>query len=106
MDEKIEPVLSPEEWARVAKDDVRVVLAFPSENAEAPDERIMVTSEWAPDLIALANHGLADDDPRKITREWIALLYKAAKFGDIDGADFSALKSVAEALESYLPPRE
>lgn len=104
MPEKIEPVLSRDEWERVVKDDVRVILAFPAEGADMPDERIMLTTEWAPDLIALANHGLPDSDPRKITREWIDLLNRAATNGNEDGADARALKSLAEALESYLPP--
>ena len=103
MSEKIEPVLSREEWERVSRDDERVTLEFPADD-ELPDERIMVTAEWAPDLIALANHGLPDSDPRKIRREWIDLLNRAAKGNDTNGADHRALKAVAEALESYLPP--
>lgn len=104
MSEKIEPVLSREEWARVAKDDIRVTLAFPAETPDFPDERIMITSEWAPDLIALANHGLPESDPRKITREWIDLLNRAASNENKGDMDAVALKSLADALESYLPP--
>lgn len=104
MTEKIEPVLSRDEWARVAKDSVRVTLAFPAEAPDETDERLMITAEWAPDLIALANHGLPDSDPRKFTRAWIDLLNRAANVGGADGADQHALKALANALESYLPP--
>ena len=41
MSEKIEPVLSREEWARVAKDDIRVTLAFPAETPDLPDIRAL-----------------------------------------------------------------
>ena len=105
MTEKIQPVLSRDEWARVTKDDVRVTLEFPAED-DLPDERIMLATEWAPDLIALANHGLSDDDPRKITRDWIDLLSRAAKSGSPAGADLRALQALAEALASYLPPHD
>ena len=103
MDETIEPVLSVEEWERVAKDDVRITLPFPAESADLPDERIMITVEWAPDVIALANHGLPDTDPRKITREWIELLIRAARDG-APAEQARALEAMAAALASYLPP--
>ncbi|MEP6618792.1 MAG: hypothetical protein ABJE47_05740 [bacterium] len=102
---EIQPVLSREEWARVARDDVRVTLAFPAEAPDLPDERLMITTEWAPDLIALANHGLPDNDPRKITREWIDVLKRAADGGQRSGTDHEVLELLAAALESYLPPQ-
>ena len=102
--EPIEPVLTREEWERVARDDSRVTLAFPAEGPDLPNERIMITAEWAPDMIAIANHGLPDSDPRKITREWIDLLNRAARGAIRNSADVRALTLVAAALESYLPP--
>ena len=104
MTDSIDPVLSREEWGRVVRDEVRVTLAFPAETAGLPDERIMVTNEWAPAVIALANHGLDEADPRKITSAWIELLRRVAKSARAS-ADHRALQTLADALDSYLPPR-
>lgn len=101
--EKLAPALSREEWERVTKDDVRIMLEFPADD-DLPDERIVLATEWAPDVIALANHGLPDSDPRKITRDWIDLLNRVAAGERLDATDVRALDAFAEALESYLPP--
>lgn len=67
-----------------------------------------------PALIALANAALPDDDPRKITREWvreICYAAEAAAWGDgaqneSDRQAAAALNAIAAALESYLPPED
>ena len=91
MSEKIEPALSAEEW----RDLLEGMPVGTFDDAAA---------------IALANHSLADDDPRKITRERIETLRSAMELA-VEGrrhyrpAEGDAL-AFLDALESYLPPAE
>lgn len=64
-------------------------------------------------LIAHANAALPDYDPRKVTREMVALLReivdderRGAVLGEygINLRDVDRLERLADALESYLPP--
>jgi hypothetical protein len=61
--------------------------------------------------IAIANDMLSDDDPRKITLEWVRFLNAEAsewraRYGESFGPNESAdrLEQMANALASYLPP--
>ena len=112
---KIAPALTPEEWARAGNAQELSfgadgwVTAKASRTDAYRDGALNVkASDRLPALIALANAALPDDDPRKITREWIdrmrrasAYCYGLAEPGDtILGA---AMAIYADALESYLP---
>ena len=62
-----------------------------------------------PGLIALANAALPDDDKRKFRREHIAALRDATLrdvIGDEDTERTGVLRTLARALESYLPPED
>lgn len=91
QESKVPPALTAEEW-EYALGQPHGLLEYLMRPAEA--------------IIASANHALPDDDPRKITREWVEQLRAWAGVlendrGDVAGAD---LRSIADALESYLPP--
>lgn len=69
-----------------------------------------------PALIALANAALPDDDPRKITWRRVGILRAAIQriLGEVQGDDLDSklsraglyeLDALADALQSYLPPR-
>jgi hypothetical protein len=95
-----EPALSAEEWRRLGDGSPvdEWFKAFPN-----------VGSVQA---VAVSNHLLPDSDPRKITRAWAEAIRQAAH--DIEDADVMVtevppahapiLRSLADALESYLPP--
>ena len=63
-------------------------------------------------IIALANHALPDDDPRKITHALVATLRQYS--GDLSRMELPAhyadatrrIWEIAEVLDSLLPPRE
>lgn len=59
-------------------------------------------------LIALANAALPADDPRKITREKVRDLHATLDALERDGFGLNiaipSLRTLAAALESYLPP--
>jgi hypothetical protein len=60
-----------------------------------------------PQIIAVANHQLPDDDPRKITWAMVDDLRAwSAAVGDRWRSDTTVIDQTAEALASYLPPRE
>jgi hypothetical protein len=76
-------------------------------------------AEWSipmafiPTIIVAANAALPHDDPRKVRREWVAELRRMAdeaeasdRRGEKDGpvVDPYICRSMADALESYLPP--
>lgn len=124
-DSKIEPALTEKQWGPMPPRIGTFVLGEPDDRFGAqvsisPSE-ITIQDDWgesadAPPaaVIALANHALPDDDPRKITREWVEALRAEAKRGQYaervgDNAGFSAIdpalaSQIANALESYLPP--
>jgi hypothetical protein len=109
-DQKIEPALSVEEWAD-ARDEsggVSESLAY---------EVCYLWGRARPaGTIAIANAALPNKDPRKITRAVVANVTFAARA--LDGAALVAdpilrmeisatqlaLRALADALQSYLPP--
>lgn len=94
MSERITPALTPEEWEYAMHEDVRDGLAYE------------VTYLWGRSrqagAIALANAALPDDDPRKITRERVNILREL--WAECPYEYQTALRELADALESYLPP--
>lgn len=134
MSQRVEPALGAEQWKLLhdengtAVEDFRgeVVLGFAhvldengrgiivAKNTEAETGDGIVAAfhtpaVWA--LIAVANAGLTDSDPRKITRERIADIRKARTMVNQEIMPDSeyrklidSLDVMAAALESYLPP--
>lgn len=113
MTDRIEPAIPAEHWRNLA------ALGERGPRLALWDE--FTTSERKPDMpavIALANAALPDDDPRKITREWVTLLRFVAdcserdsialyneREADKDGSQaIASLRAMAAALESYLRP--
>lgn len=89
MSEEIEPALTADDWAR----ELSVADLHPFLDTEK--------------IIAVANAALPDSDPRKITRERIALL--RVELGWAENAEYSndpEARRFLDALESYLPPTE
>lgn len=102
----IAPALTAEEWANERKERSR------DKYYERPFEPAK--------CIAVANDELPDGDPRKIAQRWIEVLRIARDAGRIEGGvgddpiryagrplhfgEQVALKEIADALESYLPP--
>jgi hypothetical protein len=125
MSEKMEPVLSAEEWAR-AKDqdaltDVPVgehVVAYVADGIvriallEKPGVATGAIDQPAR-AIALLNNALSDSDPRKITRQMVANLRECSDLivasdhrpSELDGY-IILLREYAGALESYLAPEK
>lgn len=92
MTDKIEPALSAQRW----RDDV-----IPG-GVAAP---YWIFAEQAPEFIALLNHALPNDDPRKITRETLDELRSVVRTHEHDrGGSVAAEIAFLDALESYLPP--
>lgn len=103
MIEKIEPALTPDEWATKTSGD----FSIDGNQLWGQDEQRRGNC-WidAAKAIALANAALRNDDPRKITREMIDALVAAwMKFGQTSVIT-DRLLIIAEALQSYLPPGE
>lgn len=102
MTDKIEPALTAEEWTSPADAldgyfDLRDgVVDVRLGGAHGGGDLVGDTRK----LIAFANAALPDSDPRKITRERIALLWSAASRAGESDVVF------IEALESYLPPEK
>jgi hypothetical protein len=94
MSEKIEPVLTEEEWAL------------------GPGVADLHPVFDGAKIIAVANARLPESDPRKITREKIAAMRLV--FDQWDGCgpgeylgdreEYTSLERFLDALESYLPP--
>jgi hypothetical protein len=122
MSEKIEPALAQADWQ--APDYPRTDLAFVEEpmgyaHVDSGPHRIeigtrnesgrlekhwLVHPEDFAALIAVANAALPDDDPRKLTLAMVDELMGVADQADSEfGVD---LFFIADALASYLPPRE
>ena len=64
-------------------------------NMELPPERCAA-------VVALANHALPDDDPRKITRAHIDALMECVKF--TGGPEADKAEELAKILTALLPP--
>lgn len=91
MSEKIEPALSPEEWSEAIRNPIQWGI-----NGDEPHITVQ--------QIAVANAALPSGDPRKITREKVEMMRRAA-WNVPDGYSGNlALSEFADALESYLPP--
>lgn len=125
---KPEPALTPDDWIAVRggrfvrsgvgsgtssdRDHVHAVMVAAGGRMIFP-EGIAGSVVHSPErLIALANAALPDTDPRKITRETVSALRIAAIALDMDAAAFDvdnnahaqAVRALAAALASYLPP--
>lgn len=113
-EQKIEPALSAREWgpmpirvgtyrlgyrADLSPTNVLVgngTISIQDSYGEASDAPLAA-------VIAIANHALSDDDPRKITREWVDALRRVATAFPLLG-EFREISAMADALLSYLPP--
>lgn len=100
---KIAPALSAEEWRR-ALDNEFVMQDMAKRFATGREGTTA-------GMIALLNAMMRDDDPRKITRERVDLLRKAAEMIEIEydardneSYEVVTLRAFADALASYLPP--
>lgn len=116
----IEPALSAEEWAigMVVRGEefdgdgmhaqVNSVLGFMVDNYCPETQSSHQDPNHLAAIIALANAALPDDDPRKITRQDLAMLRRAG--GEfIDRGDCDALERLHRlraVLASYLPPAD
>jgi hypothetical protein len=103
----IASAMSPEEWTEA--------LSWPhgvKDYIVGPADRVGYGDDSCADmarLIALANAALPDTDPRKITRAMVERLYGLANvLRDVHRMNIDAeqCESLADALASYLPPRE
>ncbi len=103
-DAKIDPALTADEWVAVRNGEMNVADHFIEIDASgiAGGEARL----W-PAVVAIGNDKLRDDDPRKITGEWIAELRLSAKQIEEDRGPLprNRLAEMADALESYLPPQ-
>ena len=101
----IEQALTPEEWRQrmVASGDTYIRIG-PDGFVEFDPNVEDVASDFfdAAQAIAIANAALPDNDPRKITREWVEALWNAAY--EAPEPNRSELNRMADALESYLAP--
>jgi hypothetical protein len=97
----IEPALSAEAWA-----DVEAGNGIPyAYGSSILDELLMLEGRDIPAAIAYLNHELPDSDPRKITRQMVDRIRGAADALSIQYSAMDvALTTIADALESYLPP--
>ena len=88
MTERIEPALTPEEWA----------------DGPDLDGDCFCTADQAY-RIAIANQRLSDTDPRKITRDKLDSIRSTLKAADGEWyQDVSDDMAFLDALASYLPP--
>lgn len=116
MTGRIAPALSAEEWAkwREASDGSAFIegqAVFVEDDgvgfANMDPVGVHITTAHLPTLIALVNHVLPEDDPRKITRERISDLHGAVTVAERDGAyecEYRPIREFLDALASYLPP--
>jgi hypothetical protein len=105
MSETIKPALSPFQWNSIRRDgdvwSVTPTAQMPLDPASTP----RVSRATAPLYLALANHALADTDPRKITRNMVNALRETADDQPWDENLGAVLNGIADVLESYLPPK-
>ena len=107
MTDRIEPALTPEEWANKGYPAIDGYFDFENCVVDTGGGWGGEPGRFIPGLIALANAALPDDDKRKFRREHIAALRNATVrdvIGDEDREQTSILRNLADALESYLPP--
>jgi hypothetical protein len=116
--DRIAPALSAEEWAkwREASDGSAFIegqAVFVEDDgvgfANMDPVGVHITTAHLPTLIALVNHVLPEDDPRKITREKLVELAGAVSVAERDGVydkEFRPVREFLDALASYLPPDE
>lgn len=116
MSEQIEPTLSAEEWVASRNglglgvdvgDGYTFAYLVDGSLRVATEHGLAVGTVTGPArIVAVANAALCDDDPRKITRDKLAVLLGA--FGApifVPNSEESAeMKRFLDALESYLPP--
>jgi hypothetical protein len=106
---RVEPALSLFQWSSLEISN-GVASASPTpEMSSDPHFRHRLPIESATAYIAIANAALPDSDPRKITREKIALLripHLSTVDGDPAAYPTEELAAFADALESYLPPEK
>lgn len=101
MMDRIEPALTAEEWERERSFEHRTPLAFAIGHVVLSDEYNARRKDGLFALMAAANSGLPDDDPRKITRLDIAKLRNRAVGYEHNDDD---LLDIAAKLEALLPP--
>jgi hypothetical protein len=107
---RIEPVLTAEEWAEVKRLDCRA--HFQATTDLPPRLREMALASDQGRAMAVANSQLPDDDPRKITHEDVEVVQQMADdtFDAADSMDTSpntthfTLRRLAEKLRALLPP--
>lgn len=116
MTEKIEPALSAFQWSTVRNEDGVIYVSPPQGTNDGVNWLAKLSTDRAPQYLAIANAALPDSDRRKITRERIAAARKALNQSDYIpnsdeelGADgewpaVSDAEQLLRALESYLPP--
>jgi hypothetical protein len=100
---KIEPALTAEQWARLHD-----IHGIPVEIAAV---LAVENNDWHGGM-ALCNHALPDDDPRKLTVEDVGIIRSFQyDFGPMDEdsvrigkADIERLQLVADKLAALLPP--
>jgi hypothetical protein len=108
MSDKVQPALTPEEWAGP------VVPGEPTVSRDGeclhmhlyPQMDLLVVGEWGVDarhaLAALALHG----QPFGFTWADVLLLQGMASFLAVHGMDDSGMRDVAGRIAALLPPRE
>ena len=125
----IPPALTREEWTHRAFDGVCISADWMDQSIEIFDvgegtkvslfgaPRVVAD---APRLIAALNAALPDTDPRKIGGEYLAALREVVAASDalngakmisggmlqVSGTTVETLRDLADALASYLPPRD
>jgi hypothetical protein len=99
MTDRIEPVMTADDWAHALKVGLR---EYDSAVADTPWHCAYV--------IALNNAALPSTDPRKITRERIEhirdMLGADSSWTGASDEDFARAQHILDALASYLPPPE
>lgn len=132
MAEKIKPVLTAKDWSfRASSEQTSLGATGVRLDTFGPDDVVLTLDRFdgeegvsapvslIPAVIALANAALPDSDPRKITRERIALIRELAELAWLRAKSFKVAEpfatrnadrakddvlQFADALESYLPP--
>ena len=116
MNEPIAPALTPEEWEEAAIEGELYSRAEPLKIETEPDGITLRRTDGLPrdpeinrgDIpvaISLLNFSLPDTDPRKITWEMVDAL-RGQLTVSMTGAQFDITQRLADALASYLPPRD
>lgn len=96
----IAPALTPREWTEIRNGTSAAVFELPNFMYD-PIEPEDVRSS-----IAKLNFLLSDGDPRKITHERLKNMRDRMEQLALEGYDVDELSRFADALASYLPPRD